>query len=219
MHNIYPRYKLNTTGTSQAVTLGYAKDETGGLIERFLNPELHGVTNKEEIKEEDVVEYIFMHAQFGFYSAKSVAEALQGNNYRRKYEAKLVSIICERRGLTNEACVSYYLNRYVPDQTIAQWFSLFLQGKNPPVPAKGFKGELPWDFVLRERPGSLSVELNFNKSLNQTVTEGPNEKVSELIREYDFDALGIRSWSVLTDPNKPIKGGNRYAGKARVQST
>nr|QJQ13949.1 hypothetical protein [Actinidia virus A] len=216
MHNIYPRYKFNTPSTSQAITLGYAKDETGALIERFLDPELHGVSVCEEIKEEAVIEYIFLHAQFGFYSAKAVTEALQGQNLRRKYEARLVSIICQRRGLTNEACVGYYLKRYVPDQTIVQWFSLFLQGKNPPIPSKGFKGELPWDFVLRERPGSLSVELNFNKSLSRTVAEEPNEKVSEIIREYDFDALGIRSWSVLTDPNKPNKGGNRYAGKARV---
>nr|QJD14747.1 hypothetical protein [Actinidia virus A]UIW14200.1 MAG: hypothetical protein [Actinidia virus A] len=216
MRNVYPRYKINTTGTSQAITLGYAKDETGALIERFLDPDLHGVTIKEEIKEEDVVEYIVLHAQFGFYSAKAVTEALQGENYRRRYEARLINIICQRKGLTNEACVGYYQKRYVPDQTIQQWFSLFLQGRNPPVPLKGFRGELPWDFVLRERQGSLSVELNFNKSLSQTVTEEPNAKVSELIREYDFDALGIRSWSILTDPNKPNKGENRYSRKTSV---
>ncbi|QJD14812.1 hypothetical protein [Actinidia virus C] len=196
--------------------VGLARDEAGIVIENFFHPGVYGAETTKGISEEEVLEFVFLCDRYGFRSITDLEGALEGTNQVRRREAKLIELISERRGVTKEACEAYFTERYVPTQTVEQWFRLFFEGKNPPVPKKGFKAPIPVEFVVYDEPCSLSVELTYNKRLTEIIKEKPNKTVSELILYYEFGALGIRPWRCYPDRRLIGYKGERSSGEESV---
>lgn len=215
----YQLYGSQNSNVRGGKVVGFAKDEAGMIIENFLRPETYGLALSPSFTEEDALDFIFLCARYGFNTSKELDEALTGANLRRRQEAKIVEIISGRKGVSKEACEAYYHHVYVPNQTVEQWFGLFLKGKNPAIPKKGFKEPVPIEFIVYDEPCSLSVELIYNKRLTEIIKEQPNETVSELILNYEFGSLGIRPWSCY--PKRTLKGykGERSSREESVQGT